>query len=159
MFLWHRFHLLIFDYATSFPIRNQKWFTFSKQWNSHGYDIAKTFGNKFSFVSPVWLQVKRRPSGAYVVQGDHDIDRGKNHLANCFLTSLLLSLFSFIFIKYLNLKNWFEAQRLGYITIIIIPVIYSVCQKLWNILLNPYCYVFSCESLNLFSQLLYSVLS
>lgn len=45
-------------------------------WNSHGYDIAKTFGNKFSFVSPVWLQVKRRPSGAYVVQGDHDIDRG-----------------------------------------------------------------------------------
>ena len=54
-------------------------FTFSKQWNSHGYDIAKMFGNKFSFVSPVWLQVKRRPSGAYVVQGDHDVDRGRNH--------------------------------------------------------------------------------
>lgn len=26
-------------------------------WNSHGYDVAKTFGSKFSLVSPVWLQV------------------------------------------------------------------------------------------------------
>ncbi|GAB1603090.1 chitinase domain-containing protein 1-like [Argonauta hians] len=44
-------------------------------WNSHGYDLARQFGNKFTYVSPVWLQVKRRPSGAYVVQGEHDIDR------------------------------------------------------------------------------------
>ena len=26
-------------------------------WNSHGYDVAKTFGNKFTMISPVWLQV------------------------------------------------------------------------------------------------------
>ena len=26
-------------------------------WNSHGYDVAKTFGSKFSLISPVWLQV------------------------------------------------------------------------------------------------------
>ena len=26
-------------------------------WNSHGYDVAKIFGPKFSLVSPVWLQV------------------------------------------------------------------------------------------------------
>ena len=25
-------------------------------WNSHGYDVAKTFGNKLNLVSPVWLQ-------------------------------------------------------------------------------------------------------
>lgn len=45
-------------------------------WNSHGYDIAKLFSNKFSMVSPVWLQVKRRPGGSYHVQGGHDIDDG-----------------------------------------------------------------------------------
>ncbi|CAG2204649.1 CHID1 [Mytilus edulis] len=45
-------------------------------WNSHGYDIAKTFSNKFSMVSPVWLQVKRRPGGSYHMQGGHDIDSG-----------------------------------------------------------------------------------
>ena len=26
-------------------------------WNNHGYDVAKTFGNKFTMISPVWLQV------------------------------------------------------------------------------------------------------
>lgn len=45
-------------------------------WNSHGYDIAKMFGNKFTYVSPVWLQVKRKPGGTFVVEGGHDIDKG-----------------------------------------------------------------------------------
>nr|UCK81485.1 chitinase-like protein 2 [Arenicola marina] len=45
-------------------------------WNGHGYDIAKTFGHKFSYVSPVWLQLKKKPSGAFVVEGGHDIDKG-----------------------------------------------------------------------------------
>lgn len=45
-------------------------------WNSHGYDVAKTFGNKFTMISPVWLQVvpgdgKER----YAVAGLHDVDR------------------------------------------------------------------------------------
>ena len=43
-------------------------------WNSHGYDVAKTFG-KFAMVSPVWLQLKplvknRKPE----IFGVHDID-------------------------------------------------------------------------------------
>ena len=46
------------------------------QWNAHGYDIAKLFGNKFNFVSPVWLQVRRKRSGGFVIEGGHDIDKG-----------------------------------------------------------------------------------
>ncbi|KAF5302598.1 hypothetical protein FQA39_LY10216 [Lamprigera yunnana] len=43
-------------------------------WNNRGYDIAKIFGNKFSHISPVWLQIK--PNGLkYEVTGTHDIDR------------------------------------------------------------------------------------
>ncbi|XP_048758393.2 chitinase domain-containing protein 1-like isoform X2 [Ostrea edulis] len=45
-------------------------------WNSHGYDIAKIFSQKFSYVSPVWLQIKRRKGGTFYIQGDHDIDQG-----------------------------------------------------------------------------------
>ncbi|XP_069140401.1 chitinase domain-containing protein 1-like [Argopecten irradians] len=45
-------------------------------WNNHGYTIAKRFSQKFSYVSPVWLQVKRKPSGAFVIQGTHDVDHG-----------------------------------------------------------------------------------
>ncbi|XP_030057109.1 chitinase domain-containing protein 1 [Microcaecilia unicolor] len=45
-------------------------------WNSQGYDIAKTFGNKFPLLSPVWLQVKRRGREAYQVTGLHDADQG-----------------------------------------------------------------------------------
>ncbi|KAK2166544.1 hypothetical protein LSH36_38g08004 [Paralvinella palmiformis] len=46
------------------------------QWNNHGYDIAKLFGNKFNYVSPVWLQLKHKPAGAYIIEGGHDIDEG-----------------------------------------------------------------------------------
>ncbi|XP_060072967.1 chitinase domain-containing protein 1-like [Ylistrum balloti] len=45
-------------------------------WNAHGYNIAKRFSQKFSYVSPVWLQVKRKPGGAFLIQGSHDVDRG-----------------------------------------------------------------------------------
>jgi len=45
-------------------------------WNSHGYDVAKTFGAKFSYISPVWLQLKKRRSGSFRVDGTHDIDKG-----------------------------------------------------------------------------------
>ncbi|XP_078493353.1 chitinase domain-containing protein 1 [Ciona intestinalis] len=44
-------------------------------WNSHGYDVAKTFA-KFSMVSPVWLQIRRKAKGKYQVTGTHDIDKG-----------------------------------------------------------------------------------
>ncbi|XP_006893413.1 PREDICTED: chitinase domain-containing protein 1 [Elephantulus edwardii] len=45
-------------------------------WNSHGYDVAKTFGNKFTQVSPVWLQLKRRGREMFEVTGLHDVDQG-----------------------------------------------------------------------------------
>ncbi|KAM7429736.1 Chitinase domain-containing protein 1 [Porites harrisoni] len=45
-------------------------------WNSHGYDIAKIFSSKFTYVSPVWLQVKRRKTGNFAIEGGHDIDQG-----------------------------------------------------------------------------------
>jgi hypothetical protein len=57
--------------------------------NSHGYDIAKLFSNKFSMVSPVWLQVKRRPGGSYHVQGGHDIDDGIEFQNECKINVIL----------------------------------------------------------------------
>ncbi|XP_076325892.1 chitinase domain-containing protein 1 [Tachypleus tridentatus] len=45
-------------------------------WNSHGYDIAKLFGAKFTYVSPVWLQLKPKPEGGYQIEGQHDINKG-----------------------------------------------------------------------------------
>ncbi|XP_056637560.1 chitinase domain-containing protein 1 [Diorhabda sublineata] len=44
-------------------------------WNNHGYDIAKIFGNKFTHISPVWLQLKRRGKQKYEVTGTHDVDK------------------------------------------------------------------------------------
>ncbi|KAK2536639.1 Chid1, partial [Columba guinea] len=44
-------------------------------WNSHGYDIAKIFGNKFTLISPVWLQVKRRGKERFQFTGLHDADK------------------------------------------------------------------------------------
>ncbi|KAL8170015.1 UNVERIFIED_CONTAM: Chitinase domain-containing protein 1 [Gekko kuhli] len=45
-------------------------------WNSHGYDVAKTFGNKFTTISPVWLQVKRKGKEKFQFTGLHDADQG-----------------------------------------------------------------------------------
>ncbi|MBZ3870292.1 Chitinase domain-containing protein 1 [Sciurus carolinensis] len=45
-------------------------------WNSHGYDIAKVFGSKFTHISPVWLQLKRRGREMFEVTGLHDVDQG-----------------------------------------------------------------------------------
>uniref|UniRef100_A0A8C0H471 CHID1 n=1 Tax=Chelonoidis abingdonii TaxID=106734 RepID=A0A8C0H471_CHEAB len=45
-------------------------------WNSHGYDIAKMFGNKFTLISPVWLQVKRKGKEMFQFTGLHDADQG-----------------------------------------------------------------------------------
>lgn len=44
-------------------------------WNSHGYDVAKTFA-KFSLISPVWLQILYNRKGDYKVAGLHDVDQG-----------------------------------------------------------------------------------
>jgi chitinase domain-containing protein 1 len=44
-------------------------------WNSHGYDIAKTFTKKFDYISPVWLSIKRTGLEKYIIEGTHDIDK------------------------------------------------------------------------------------
>ncbi|KAJ6664989.1 hypothetical protein lerEdw1_005220 [Lerista edwardsae] len=44
-------------------------------WNSHGYDVAKIFGNKFTTISPVWLQVKRKGKERFQLTGLHDADQ------------------------------------------------------------------------------------
>lgn len=46
------------------------------QWNSHGYDVAKTFGTKLTSVCPVWLQLRRRGPETFDVTGLHDHDPG-----------------------------------------------------------------------------------
>jgi chitinase domain-containing protein 1 len=45
-------------------------------WNNHGYNVAKLFGEKFSFISPVWLQIRQQAPNAYTVTGTHDVDLG-----------------------------------------------------------------------------------
>ncbi|XP_063800832.1 chitinase domain-containing protein 1 [Pseudophryne corroboree] len=45
-------------------------------WNGHGYDIAKIFASKFTLVSPVWLQIRRKGRQSYQVTGLHDVDQG-----------------------------------------------------------------------------------
>lgn len=43
-------------------------------WNNHGYDIAKWLGNKFTHISPVWLQILYQAQMKYSIAGTHDID-------------------------------------------------------------------------------------
>lgn len=45
-------------------------------WNNRGYDIAKIFAHKFTYISPVWLQIKRKVGGGYIIEGTHDVDKG-----------------------------------------------------------------------------------
>lgn len=45
-------------------------------WNNHGYDVAKLFGEKFSYISPVWLQIRQQAPKVYAITGTHDIDLG-----------------------------------------------------------------------------------
>lgn len=55
------------------------------QWNSHGYDVAKTFGAKFTYISPVWLQVRRMGPNRFEMHGTHDIDKGITIAAHVWL--------------------------------------------------------------------------
>ncbi|OQR77593.1 chitinase domain-containing protein 1-like [Tropilaelaps mercedesae] len=45
-------------------------------WNNHGYDVAKLHGQKFTYVSPVWLQLKYERNTGFALEGTHDIDSG-----------------------------------------------------------------------------------
>ncbi|CAH1377110.1 unnamed protein product [Tenebrio molitor] len=45
-------------------------------WNNEGYDVAKIFGNKFTHISPVWLEVKQsKKDTKYELNGTHDVDK------------------------------------------------------------------------------------
>lgn len=59
------------------------------QWNSRGYDIAKLFAHKFTFISPVWLQIQRRSEVGYSVLGAHGIDKGQHWDHFCISADLL----------------------------------------------------------------------
>eukprot|EP00095_Tigriopus_kingsejongensis_P008366 snap_masked-scaffold856_size87843-processed-gene-0.3 protein:Tk08366 transcript:snap_masked-scaffold856_size87843-processed-gene-0.3-mRNA-1 annotation:"chitinase domain-containing protein 1 precursor" len=48
-------------------------------WNGHGYDVAKTWGAKFTQISPVWLQLwpkSHTNDKEFSMGGLHDIDQG-----------------------------------------------------------------------------------
>uniref|UniRef100_A0A182KB93 Chitinase domain-containing protein 1 n=1 Tax=Anopheles christyi TaxID=43041 RepID=A0A182KB93_9DIPT len=61
---------------TSLKLFEGKVLGFVTPWNNHGYDVAKTWGSKFDYVSPVWLQILRKGPKKYEVAGVHDIDDG-----------------------------------------------------------------------------------
>ena len=47
-------------------------------WNNHGYDIAKTFASKFTYISPVWFQLQQSLEWATRIDiaGEHNVDQG-----------------------------------------------------------------------------------
>ncbi|XP_014669370.1 PREDICTED: chitinase domain-containing protein 1-like [Priapulus caudatus] len=49
---------------------------FVTPWHNHGYDVARQFGGKFTYISPVWLQLKFKGHNDFVIAGGHDIDQG-----------------------------------------------------------------------------------
>lgn len=45
-------------------------------WHSRGYDFAKLFRRKFTYIAPVWLQIREDPADRTpIITGTHDIDR------------------------------------------------------------------------------------
>jgi len=43
-------------------------------WNNHGYEMAKIFARKFTYVSPTWYVIKRT-GDKMVIQGSHNVDK------------------------------------------------------------------------------------
>lgn len=40
-------------------------------WNSKGYDIAKWFSGKFSYISPVWFTVRPQGKDGWTIEGEY----------------------------------------------------------------------------------------
>ncbi|KAK9720641.1 Glycosyl hydrolases family 18 [Popillia japonica] len=55
--------------------RTQKSLGYVTPWNNKGYDAAYLFANKFTHISPVWLQMKKIDDEIYEVTGLHDVDK------------------------------------------------------------------------------------
>jgi chitinase domain-containing protein 1 len=62
------------DYASSTAPRAV--LAYVTPWNALGYDVAKHYRGKFTHVSPVWLQLRRKGPSAYAITGLQDVDRG-----------------------------------------------------------------------------------
>nr|BAJ99671.1 predicted protein [Hordeum vulgare subsp. vulgare] len=45
-------------------------------WNNHGYDVAKIFSRKFTYICPVWYQIVFTPQEKIQINGGHDLDAG-----------------------------------------------------------------------------------
>ncbi|KAK9833686.1 hypothetical protein WJX74_002741 [Apatococcus lobatus] len=49
---------------------------FVTPWNGAGYDMARLFRHKFTYVTPCWYQLRRsRPDRRFVLAGQHDVDQ------------------------------------------------------------------------------------
>ncbi|KAF0683327.1 Aste57867_24620 [Aphanomyces stellatus] len=45
-------------------------------WNNHGYDTAKLFRHKFTYIAPVWYQIRHDDKHQPSLTGGHDVDAG-----------------------------------------------------------------------------------
>ncbi|OQR90860.1 chitinase domain-containing protein 1 [Achlya hypogyna] len=43
-------------------------------WNKHGYDTAKIFRKKFTYIAPVWYQIRHDAAKTPTLTGGHDVD-------------------------------------------------------------------------------------
>jgi chitinase domain-containing protein 1 len=48
-------------------------------WNNDGYTVSETFGAKFSFISPVWYQLRSEEGDKVVLTGGHDVSKTTAH--------------------------------------------------------------------------------
>ncbi|KAA0203568.1 hypothetical protein HAZT_HAZT009665 [Hyalella azteca] len=67
------------SYYSGQTVSNFTTLAYVTPWNNHGYDVAKLQGHRFSFISPVWLQLRRSPDtggGGWSITGLHDVDKG-----------------------------------------------------------------------------------
>ena len=71
------------NYNGSKPAFSGEILGFVTPWNSGGYDVAKKYSDKFTYVAPTWFQVRpllpeddatRYGDHKYIIAGHHDID-------------------------------------------------------------------------------------
>ncbi|ETV72881.1 hypothetical protein, variant 3 [Aphanomyces astaci] len=43
-------------------------------WNNHGYNTAKLFRSKFTYIAPVWYQIRHNDKRKPALTGGHDVD-------------------------------------------------------------------------------------
>lgn len=58
-------------------------------WNNDGYTVSETFGAKFSFISPVWYQLRSEEGDKVVLTGGHDVSQKTAHFTSKPIPSLV----------------------------------------------------------------------